>query len=166
MVNLFQDKTIAPRNMKSLKLNLIILGSFVFMSLFVIGTFRFSSITYPAILIIIATSIYKFLQSNSPTITKVIAGAAGIVCLYYLAIFIFQFSLCGYGPRQDKYINIKHANLKIVGRDFSYFGTTGDLILYKHYSFSDKIGLELYYKTFPDYRNVHIDNTIWRPVTN
>jgi len=148
--------------MKSLKLNLTIIGLLIFMSLFVIGTFRFSSITYPTLLIFIPISTFKLSRGDPSPAIKIVAGIAGLVCLFYLVIFIGQFVLCGYSVRQNEYINKEDDRIKIVGSDFSCFGTTGDLVLYKHYSIWNNIAIEFYYKTYPDYKNINIDNAIWR----
>ena len=74
--------------------------------------------------------------------------------------------LCGYGPTEEKYLSRSNSDLKIVGRDFSCFGTTGDLVLYKQYSVSNNIKLETYYKTFVDYKNINVDTSLWKPIKN
>ena len=153
---------VSPRHMKGLKSTLAIIGLLIFMSFLVIGTFRFSSITYPALLVLVPIITFRVLRSDLSPIFKIVGSIAGIVCLFYLLIFLAQFVLCGYSVRQNEYVNRKNKKITIVGRDFSCFGTTGDLILYKHYSVAANIGLEFYYKTCPEYKNINIDSAIWQ----
>ena len=64
----------------------------------------------------------------------------------------------------DKYVNKKNSNIKLVGRDFSCYGTTGDLVLYKQITIIKRIKIEVYYKKYVDYKNIDIDTAIWRHI--
>jgi hypothetical protein len=150
--------------MKYLKLKLILLGILILASFIVIGDFRISLITYPVLLVCIPFLIYKYLLICKIPGLEILFSIILICCLLYLTLSTLRFFMCGYGDRKDEYVNRKNKNIKIVGRDFSCFGTTGDLVLYKNYSLTDNIGFEIYYKTFPDYKNVKIDSAVWQRI--
>jgi hypothetical protein len=148
--------------MTLIKRKLILLGALVLSSFLVIGNFRFISITYPALLIYVPVLIYTGLRFCRSLLIQVLLAVAGLCCLGLGAIFLFRFVLCGYGDKRTEYTSRKYTNIKLVGRDFSCFGTSGDLILYKEYSLAGNMGIEIYYTTFPDYRNVSVDTAIWK----
>src|SRR5690348_2486067 len=134
--------------MKTIKQKLIFLGALIIISPLVIGDLRFRSFTYPAICIFLPFLIYSFFPKTKSLLQKIIL----IVFIVSYCVFFFMsllgVLLCGNGPTQEKYVSKQNDHLKIVGHDFSCFGTTGDLVLYKQLSISDNIKLEIYYKTF------------------
>jgi hypothetical protein len=148
--------------MKTIKQKLIFLGVLIIGSLFVIHGLRLSSFIYPIIWIFIPILIYSLFPKIKSLLTKIIFVTFLIVYGLIFSFFLLQFVLCGYGPTQDEYVNKGNANLKIVGRDFSCFGTTGDLVLYKQFSISNDIKVEIYYKTFVDYKDINIDTASWK----
>jgi hypothetical protein len=150
--------------MKNLKFKLILLGTLLLTSFLVIGNFRFSSITYPALLIYIPFLSYTTLPFDKSRLIQIFLAVIGFCCIILGCIFLLRFVLCGYGERQNEYVNRKNKNIKIVGRDFSCFGTTGDLVLYQEYSLTDNIKIEFYFKTFPDYKKVNVDTTKWKRI--
>ncbi len=83
---------------------------------------------------------------------------------FFTLIFILKFVFCGYSQKDYKYVDRKNDNIKLVGRDFSCYGTTGDLVLFKEFSISKNIKIEIPYKTFVDYKNIDIDTSIWKPI--
>lgn len=74
------------------------------------------------------------------------------------------FVMCGYSQKKYEYVIKRYDNIKLVGRDYSWYGTTGDLVLYKEFSISRIIKIEIPYKTFIDYNDIDIDSTIWKPI--
>jgi hypothetical protein len=151
-------------HMKHLNLKLIIAGILLIASFFVIGEFRLRTVIYPVLLIYLVFLIYKVFSFVKSPVKKSVLGLLGIFILGVLAFLLLHFMLCGYGERDDKYINKKNKNIKLTGRDFSCFGTAEDLILYKTYSITDYFAIELHFKTFPDYKNVIVDTTIWEKI--
>jgi hypothetical protein len=148
--------------MKYLKLKLILLVIFILASFMVIGDFRLDTITYPVIIIYIPFLMYKPLKNYG-----LLSIFYPIILLGCIVCFLFNgcgFFLCAYRDNGYEYVNKKNKNIKIVGRDYSCFMTTGDLVLYKRYSLTDNIGFEIYYKTFPDYKNITIDNAVWKRI--
>jgi len=150
--------------MKYLKLKLTLLGVLVLASLLVIGNIALRSITYPILSVYILFLAYNSLQVKGPLFVSRLLALFAVCYLGFFAISACRSVLCGYGERRTEYINRKNPNIKIVGRDFSCLGTTGDLILYKNYSLLAKVELEIYYKTFPDYKDVKVDTTIWKRI--
>ena len=150
--------------MKTIKQKLILFGILIISSPFVIGGLRLWSFTCPALLIFLPFLIYSFLPKIKPLLLKIILIISSILYALIFFVFFLRFLLCGYGAAQDEYVSRKNDNIKLVGRDFSCFETTGDLVLYKQFSISENIKLEIYYKTFADYKNINIDTTIWKPI--
>lgn len=93
---------------------------------------------------------------------KIILGIAGFTYILAGFYFLLQLMVCGYGPSKEQYASKKNSHFKIIGRDFSCYGTTGDLVLYKQFSISENIKLETYYQTWPDYQSMGIDTTKWK----
>jgi hypothetical protein len=149
-------------HMKYLKL--ILLGLMFVASFLVIGNFSLRTIAYPLLSIYLLFLAYNSLKVKSPLWLGNLLALLGFCYLLFTIFSGCGFVLCAYGQRQTEYINRKKPNITIVGRDYSCFGTTGDLVLYKTYSLSDNVALEIYYKTFPDYKNVDVDTTIWKRI--
>ena len=151
--------------MKTIKKKLILLGVLLIISPLVIGPLQLSRLVYPLIWIYLPFLLYSILRKLKPTLKIVLVILTGIAYGLTSLVFLTSFVFCGYGQAQDEYVNKTNKNLKIVGRDYSCFGTTGDLVLYKQFCISKNIKLEFYYKTFVDYKNVTVDTTIWKRIT-
>lgn len=147
--------------MKSIKQNLILFCSLLFFSPFIIYDFRLSTVLYPLMFIMLPILIYS-LVTKKKSIFLIAFTAVLLICYVLLSIVIlFRFVLCGYSQTKYAYVNRHNQNIKLVGRDYSCYGTMGDLVLYKQYSVSSNIKFEIYYKTFVNYENVEIDTTEW-----
>lgn len=152
--------------MNTIKQKLLFFGILIFISPLVIGEFRISSITAPLIWILIPYLTYLLLATRKTLFRKILVVLFLITYALITFVFLFRFILCGHGSMHDKYVSRSNSNLKIIGRDFSCYGTMGDLVLYKQYTVSNNIKLEIYYKTFTEYKNINIDTSLWKPVTN
>ena len=151
--------------MKTLKQKLIFLATLILTYPLVILGFRISSLSYILILVFVPFFIHSLLPKTKTLIIRIIFGV--FIAAYGLFSFfsLLRFALCGYGPTNEKYVNRSNSNLKIVGRDFSCFGTTGDLVLYHQYSITAFLKAEIYYKTSKDYKeDIKVDTSIWRPL--
>jgi hypothetical protein len=151
--------------MKTIKQKLILFGALLVISPLVIGPLQLSRLIYPLIWIYLPFLMYSILGRFKPTLKIVLVILTGIIYGLTSLILFMRFILCGYGQTQDEYVNKTHENLKIIGRDFSCYGTTGDLVLYKQFSISKNIKLEFYYKTFVDYKNVTVDTAVWKRIS-
>lgn len=152
--------------MRTIKQKLIFLVVLILVSPLVIWGLRISSVTYPLIWIFIPYLIYSLLKRHKSLLKKILLIIFLLVYGLFFSFFLLRFVLCGYGPTEEKYLSRSNSDLKIVGRDFSCFGTTDDLVLYKQYSVSNNIKLEIYYKTFVDYKNINVDTSLWKPIKN
>lgn len=152
--------------MGTLKQKLIFLGILIITYPLVIGDVIIRSFTYPVIVIFIPILVYSILLKYKPfsILIKSVIIIAGFVYGLFFLFFLLGFALCADGNTQDRYLNKENSNIKIVGHDFSCFGTTGDLVLYKQFSISKSIKLQVYYKTFVDYRDIKIDTAVWKRI--
>jgi hypothetical protein len=146
------------------KQQLILLGLLLLCSTLVIGEYRIWYFTMPVFWICLPVFIYSLLRKTRKQIIVVLIslmlGGYGLFAIFS----IFRFVMCGYRSPNDWYVSRTNENVKIVGSDFSCFGTTGDLVLYKQYSVTKNIKFEIYYRTFLDYKNIDIDKSAWKPV--
>jgi hypothetical protein len=150
--------------MKTIKQKLIFLGVLIISSPLAIGNLRLNSFTYPAIWIFLPFLIYSLFPGRRSLPQKIALIVFTIFYSLIFFVFLLPFVLCGCGPTKDRYVSKENDNLKLVGRDFSCFGTTGDLVLYRQFSVSENIKLEIYYKTFVDYENINVDTAVWKPI--
>src|ERR1700753_309775 len=119
--------------MKTTKQKLIVLGALLIISPLVIGPLQLSRFIYPLIWIYVPFLIYSNLGRVKPTLKIVLIILTGIIYGLASLVLFMRFILCGYGQSQIEYVHKTHTNLKIIGRDFSCFGTTGDLVLYRQF---------------------------------
>ena len=145
-------------------ISILVILILALLSTVVIGDFRLSSIIYPALWIGIPILVYFLAQRRSQFSLFAFLGI--IVLPYFLGVlfFLLQFGLCGYSQMQDEYVNRKNNRIKLVGRDYSCYGTLNDLVLYKQITITKNIKVEFYYKKYVDYKNIDIDTTLWKPV--
>jgi len=134
------------------------------MSPLVINGFRLSSFIYPILWIGIPIFIYSLLARKNSILVSILLAIPLIPYFLFTLFYILQFIFCGYSERKYEYVNKKNENLKIVGRDFSCYGTSEDLVLYKEFSISKNIKIEMYYKKFVNYKNIDVDTTIWKHI--
>lgn len=147
-----------------LKNTLILIGLLILMSFLVIGKFRLSSIIYPLLWLGIPIFIYSLLPKKKSLILAILIVLIAIPYFGVTCFSILGQVLCGYSDMRYKYVNKKHSNIQIVGRDYSCYGTNNDLVLYKQFSLTDNIKFQIYYKTFVDYKNINVDTTLWKPI--
>ena len=147
-----------------LKQKIILIGVLMLMSTLVIGGLRFSSFIYPLLWIGIPIFIYSLLPRKKSLMMATLITLIAIPYMLVTAFSMLRLVLCGYSQMEYKYVNKKNENFKIVGRDFSCYGTTDDLVLYIEYSISKNIKIEIYYKTFVDYEGINIDTTAWKHI--
>ncbi len=153
-----------PSKVKITKHKLIALGLLVILSPFVVYDFKLSKLTYPILWIGIPLFLYSLLPKKKPRILSVFVVLLGIVFFLNTAFSFLGFVFCGYSKSNFNYISTKNRNIKLVGRDYSCYGTTGDLVLYKEFSISKAIKIEVFYKKFRDYKNINIDTAIWKRI--
>ncbi len=149
---------------KSILISILVILILALLSTVVIGNFRLSSIIYPALWIGIPILVYFLAQGNSPFSSFAFLGIIVLPYFFGGLFFLFQFGLCGYGQMQDEYVNKKNSRIKLVGRDYSCYGTMNDLVLYKQITITKNIKVEFYYKTYVDYKNIDVDTTLWKPI--
>ncbi len=149
---------------KSILISVLLILILALLSTLVIGNFRLSDLIYPILWIGIPILVYFLLQGKSPFSIGAFLGILVIPYVLGTFYFLMQFVFCGYGQMHDKYVNKKNSNIKLVGRDFSCYGTTGDLVLYKQITIIKRIKIEVYYKKYVDYKNIDIDTAIWRHI--
>jgi predicted membrane protein len=147
-----------------LKQQIILIALLILMSTLVIGNLRLSSFIYPLLWVGIPIFIYSLLLKKKSIVMIVLFVLIAIPYFLYTAAYILGFVFCGYSQMKYEYVNKKNSSIKIVGRDYSCYGTTEDLVLYKEYPILESIRIQIYYKTFVDYKNINIDTTIWKPV--
>jgi hypothetical protein len=148
---------------KTLKYKLLATAILIFLSTLVISGFRLRSIIYPLFWIGIPVFIYSIIPKKESGLKAVLIVCSSI--FYILTGIGFLASLlCGSQQGQYRYIHKTNKNLKLIGRDYSCYGTTEDMVLYKEFSISKDIKLETHYKTFVDYKNINIDTTVWQRV--
>lgn len=134
------------------------------MSFLVIGKFRLSSIIYPLLWVGIPVFSYLLLPKKKSVL---LATLIVLLAIPYFAVTFFSMLrhvICGYSDMRYEYVNKKNNKVKLVGRDFSCYGTNNDLILYKEFSITENVKFQIYYKTFVDYKNIDIDTTVWKSV--
>ena len=132
----------------------------------VIGSFWLNSITYPLLLVYIPIFIYDFLPNKKPRLKIALTIIGFIIYIIITFIPLLRQLLCAYGRTSTEYVNKNNPNLKVIGRDFSCYGTTNDLVLYKQYTVLKYVNFEIYYKTTPeDYNTGPMDTTIWKKVS-
>lgn len=152
--------------MKFLKHKLFSIILLILISPIVIGDFRFSSFIYPLLWIGIPIIIYSLLPTRKSILVKALLVLTIIPYYLYTIVFVLKFIFCGYSQKDYKYINRRNHNIKLVGRNFACYGTTEDLVLYKEFSISQNIKIEIPYKTFVDYKNINIDTSIWKHINH
>jgi len=142
---------------------LIISITVFLLSFVVIGDFHLDYILSPFVWILPIYVIYPWLTKHTTELWKDTLPYVIIISLSAIVYFGCRHILCGYGTASDWYVSTKNKNLKLVGRDFSCFGTTGDLVLYKQYQILPGFKLECHYKTFEDYK-VNLDSATWEKI--
>lgn len=147
-----------------LKYKIVLIGVAILISPLVIGNFRFSIFTYPLLWIGFPFFIYSLLPKKRSVILSTLLALAAVSYFLVTSFFLLRLALCTNGQMEYKYVSKRNSSVKIVGRDFSCYGTSNDLILYKEFSISDDIKIQIHYKTFADYRNINIDTTIWQRI--
>jgi hypothetical protein len=149
-----------------LKYKIILIVLLFLISPLVISNFRFSSVIYPFLWISIPIFIYSLLPKKKPMLVTILMVLVLIPYLFTTLFSMLGIVMCGYSPKEYKYVSKQSDNIKLVGRDFSCYGTNEDLVLYKEFSISENIKIEIPYKTFVDYKNIDIDSTIWTRINH
>jgi len=132
-------------------------------SFFVLGEIRLARFLNPLLWIFPLFITYPWLIKIRTLLFQALAALAVAAYLVILLLQLPRLFLCGYKQMGDFYTRKGNENIKLTGRDWSCYGTTGDLILYKQFTLSPHLKIEYYYKTCPDHK-VDIDTTEWDPV--
>jgi len=135
------------------------------LSFVVIGDVHLDYILSPIVWILPIYVIYPWLTKHTTELWKDTLPYVLIISFSAIAYFGCRHILCGYGTASDWYVSTKNKYLKLIGRDFSCLGTSGDLILYKQYQILPGFKLEYHYQTFDDYK-INLDSTTWKKIRN